>query len=654
MKDFQRLTVIAGRIVFLFISLLIVSSNHTLLAIALTEIQIDNDNRQLIAPEGKSYNWYFNGKLVENKERKFKVKKSGNYKVEIADEKGEKTIETISIVVKADGIRKIYIIGDSTVSTYNASAYPMMGWGQVLNLFFDASKIQVTNKAIGGRSSRSFWEEGRWTEVVNMLDSNDYVFIQFGHNDRDYTKPERYTDTADYKDYLRIYVNETRQKGATPVLVSPMIMNAWNGTIPRNVFTEGENNYRGAMFEVAEELDALFVDLNMKSYDLVKELGQEYAARFLHMSLDPGEYPNYPDGSTDGGTHYQEMGALEMAKLIVEGIIELEEDTTMSFLVDALVPTSSVTTAISLPDAGLITIPGTYPIGSHITLRTRLNSINSFHHWEDTLGNNVSNDNLFMFTMEDSAYYYKAIVDDCNGETGGEAGLDSCWLCSGGSAEYPPCKVIFESEDACIYTGRAQLSHIGEYDRTIVNTSIVEGSPYIEYKINASVAGTYDFVFVYLSRISGEQLSISVNGAEIFSALDLVQAEEWNLLRFQLDLDEGLNSVLINSLAAEGGIQLDLLASYSNNLSVGECNAVSTSSIQKGSKCSAFPNPFADAITIQTEGHFEYRIYNTIGVEVLQGFAEYNCSVGSGLPKGAYILHTINDSENSIQFIQKY
>jgi len=654
MKDFRRHTEIAGRIVFLFISFLIVSSNYAFSASGYTEILIDNENKQLIAPEGKSYSWYFNDILVENREQNLKVKESGRYRVEITDENGEQTTEIISVVVKAGEIRKIYIIGDSTVQTYSESYYPMMGWGQVLNLFFDESKIQIVNKAIGGRSSRSFWEEGRWTEVVNMLDSNDYVFIQFGHNDRDWTKPERYTDTAAYKDFMRIYVNETREKGATPVLVSPMIMNAWNGSVPRNVFTEGENDYRGAMLEVALELDALFVDLNMKSFDLYSELGAKYAARFLHMLLDPGEYPNYPDGSTDGGTHYQEMGALEMAKLIVEGITELEEDSTMSYLVDAMNPTTSVTTAMSLPEAGLITIPGIYPIGSHITLRTRLNSINSFHHWEDTLGNNVSNDNLFMFTMEDSAYYYKAIVDDCNGETGGEAKLDSCWLCSGGSAEYPPCKVIFESEDACVFTGRKQLSLVGEYDRTMVNTIIAEGSPYILYKIDALEAGTYDFVLIYLSKISGEQLSISVNGVETLSALDLIQEEAWNLLRFQLELDEGLNSVLINSLAAEGGIQFDMLAAYSTNLSEGECNAVSASSIDEDPKCIVFPNPFVDAFTIQVEGQFEYHLFNTIGVEVLRGFAVNICSVGSGLPKGTYILQTINELGNPTLIIQKY
>lgn len=653
MKEYRRRGVISGRIAFLLITLIIVSSNNTLFASSHTGILIDNDNRQLVAPEGKSYSWYFNDQPVENKTQRIKAKRSGLYKVEITDKKGGKTTETISVVVKADGIRKIYIIGDSTVQTYNESYYPMMGWGQVLDLFFDAGKVQITNKAIGGRSSRSFWEQGRWTEVVNMLDSNDYVFIQFGHNDRDWSEPERYTDTADYKDYLRIYVNETREKGATPVLISPMIMNAWNGSVPRNVFTEGANDYRGAMLEVAEELDALFVDLNMKSYDLIKELGPEYAAMFLHMGLEPGEYPNYPDGSTDVGTHYQEMGALQMAKLIVEGITELEEDSTMSFLVNALTPTTTIATDISLSDAGLMTIPGTYPIGSHITIKTRLNSINSFHHWEDTLGNNISGSNLYMFTMEDSAYYYKAIVDDCNGETGGEAGLDDCYICSGGSADYPPCVVIFESEDACVFTGRAQLSHVGEYDRTMVNTNIVEGSPYIEYKIDASEAGTYDFVLIYLSRISGEQLSISVNDVEVLTALDLVQADEWNLLRFQLDLEEGLNSLFITSLA-DGGIQFDMLASYSANLSEGECNAVSISNNEIGPDCFVFPNPFTDEITIQTEGQFEYNLYNTIGVEVLKGFAENNCSIGSGLQKGVYILHTKNKTGNSIQLIQKF
>lgn len=644
----------SGKIIFIFITLFTLCTYRTTSAAEPEGILIDNPNRQLVAPEGSSYRWYLNGKLIVGKERKIKVKRSGNYRVEITDENGDKTSETIDIIVKSDGIRKIYIIGDSTVQTYKESYYPMTGWGQVLQLFFDESKIKIENKAIGGRSSRSFWEEGRWDDVVTLLDSSDYVFIQFGHNDRDWSKPERYTDTAAYKEYLRIYVNETREKGATPVLVSPMIMNAWEGSTLRNVFTEGENNYRGAMLEVAEELNALFVDLNMKSYDLVKELGAEYAAMFLHMGLEPGEYPNYPDGSTDVGTHYQEMGALNMARLIIEGITELAEDSTMAYLIDAFTPTTSVATSLSIPEAGLITKPGTYPVGSHITLKTRLPYNFSFDHWEDTLTNRVSNSNLFMFNMEeDSNYYYKAIVKDCNGEINGEANIDNCLLCSGGSTAYPPCEVIFESEEACSFTGSKSLSYVGPVRRTIVNTITAEDSASIEYSIEAAAAGTYDFVLIYLSKISGEQLNISVNGEEKISPIDLVQAEEWSDLRFQLELNEGNNTILINSLATEVGIQFDFLAAYSTNLSEGQCSTVSAASIDD-SGILVYPNPFSENVTVQAEGQFEYYIYSVTGATVLNGTVEHRCDIGSELQRGMYILKIINNAGLHTQAIYKH
>ncbi|HEX2955391.1 MAG TPA: hypothetical protein VHO70_01090, partial [Chitinispirillaceae bacterium] len=81
--------------------------------------------------------------------------------------------------------------------------------------------------------------------------------------------------------------------GAIPVLVSPMNMNAWNGSNVREVFCEGANNYRGAMLNVAKELDVAFIDLEKKSVNLQKRVGQSYYAKFIHLGLDPNEYPNF-------------------------------------------------------------------------------------------------------------------------------------------------------------------------------------------------------------------------------------------------------------------------------------------------------------------------------------------------------------------------
>ena len=72
-----------------------------------------------------------------------------------------------------------------------------------------------------------------------------------------------------------------------------MVMNAWNNAGMRNVFTENGNNYRGAMAEVAKEMDCPFVDLNIQSHNLFKTTSSSYCSRFFYHSYPVGEYPNY-------------------------------------------------------------------------------------------------------------------------------------------------------------------------------------------------------------------------------------------------------------------------------------------------------------------------------------------------------------------------
>jgi len=308
-------------------------------------------------------------------------------------------VTAVAAIVRAQTTLRITIIGDSTVCNYAASKYPMTGWGQVLQLFFADGSVTVDNRAIGGRSTRSFYQEGRWAEIVPNLQTGEYVFIQFGHNDRDYTKEERYTDTTDYKEYLRKYVNESRAKGAVPVLVSPMNMNAWNGTTVRTVFREGANNYRGAMMNVAAELSVPFIDLEAKSVAHQGKVGQTYNAKYVHLGLDPGEYPNYPDGISDG-THFQEMGANLMAKFVCEGIKELEADDDVAKLAAVLKPQFNVAVAANKSNIGMITETGnSFPEGVSITLKVTPNSGETFLGWFDASGQNVSGKRIYTFTM---------------------------------------------------------------------------------------------------------------------------------------------------------------------------------------------------------------------------------------------------------------
>ncbi|MBK8807061.1 MAG: hypothetical protein IPO21_10595 [Bacteroidales bacterium] len=303
---------------------------------------------------------------------------------------------TVCVAFGEDGVlRRIHLIGDSTVSNYAESKFPMAGWGQVLHYFFDKD-IEILNHAIGGRSSRSFIEEGRWTTVKSSLQKGDFLLIQFGHNDRDFSKPERYTSVADYKTYLKQYVNEARLLGGIPVLVSPMVMNAWNNAVMRNVFTESGNDYRGAMAEVAKELDVPFVDLNMKSWNYFKNFDYEYCSRFYYNRYLAGEYPNYPDGINDG-THFQETGAIAMARFIVEGLDEIDNPYTCP-LKNYIAPQYAVQVSSNIANPGSITKTMTYPAGCPATVKVLPSTGNSFKYWAID-GKNTATSTIYRFTM---------------------------------------------------------------------------------------------------------------------------------------------------------------------------------------------------------------------------------------------------------------
>lgn len=622
-----------------------------IMATASSGIQIDNRNRHLVASHGETYQWYLNGRLLPgHKQQSIEVNKSGEYLVEITDEYGDQVTEVIRVAVLQGVIHRVFIIGDSTVATYSDSKYPQKGWGQIFQLFFNKSQIEVINKSIGGRSSRSFYQEGRWTEVVNSLSAGDYVFIQFGHNDRDWTKPERYTDTADYKYYLRIYVNETRAKGAVPVLVSPMIMHAYRGTTLRNVFTENENDYRGSMLQVAGELDVPFVDLNMKSHRKILEVGQEYASYFLYLGLLPGEYPNFPDGSSDG-THFQEMGALEMGKLIIDGIEELEADTNIAKLISALVPMYDLKVEMNIPDAGLQTISGKYPAGAQVTVKTRLKSGYSFYQWEDDSMYLFSEKNLTIFTMQPQNYSLKALVKDCNETIGGYAVLDNCGICTGGTTENLKCTNTFQSEKACEYTGTIESRLINGINRTFINTGSFD-SPYVLHTIYASSTDNYQFALICSAPDSNQKLDVYVNDEKAISNMEIEKSEDWKAVKFELNLEQGTNDVKLNSLSADGGLLFDQLSCYSGNLSSGMCKTTTfrESGLQE---IIIYPNPFKTGMQISGTENLQYQIYDMMGIMVEKGICKNGCNIGNNLQKGLYMLFAINESFRYTQVIQK-
>lgn len=276
----------------------------------------------------------------------------------------------------AQAIPTVYTVGDSTVQTWASGYYPKAGWGQVLPKFFDLSKVNVVNKAVGGTSSKSFYNY-YWTGVKNSLVAGDYVFVQFGINDRA-TDEERHTDAATtFKDYLRRYVNETKARGANPVIVATLRRNAWNSD--GVTVYDAYHGYPIAAREVAAELNVPCVDLDGKCRTLMQSLGQNYTTYYWYMNMASGEWSNYPSGQADN-VHFQEAGAIEMAKLVTDAIRE-STFTSMRNLVPALRPTYTITFERSNPSAGMITRTQVLPQGLTITALARPNSGYSFLNW---------------------------------------------------------------------------------------------------------------------------------------------------------------------------------------------------------------------------------------------------------------------------------
>ncbi|PWK26067.1 lysophospholipase L1-like esterase [Maribacter polysiphoniae] len=214
----------------------------------------------------------------------------------------------------------IYCIGDSTMANKdNPNENPERGWAQVLPLFF-TKEVKIDNRAVNGRSSKSFINEKRWDSVCKVLKPNDYVFIQFGHNDQKIKDSTRYTNphTA-YRYNLIRFVKETREKGAIPILFSSIARRNFNefGTL---VDTHGE--YPMEVRLVAQELKVPFVDLQYLTEELEISYGPE-GSKKLHLHFKPGEHPYYPNGKEDN-THLSKKGALLVSGLVIDELISLE------------------------------------------------------------------------------------------------------------------------------------------------------------------------------------------------------------------------------------------------------------------------------------------------------------------------------------------
>jgi rhamnogalacturonan acetylesterase len=199
----------------------------------------------------------------------------------------------------------LFIVGDST-----ARNQADLGWGDHFAQYFDTTKINIANRAMAGRSSRSYYNEGRWANVLAEMKPGDYVLLQMGHNDggdlggakprgtikglgdesQDVTLPDGHHELVHtYGWYMRKYITDTRAKKATPILLSLTTRNIWkDGNIERDM------GYDAEIKQLAKDMNVLYADMGTVEADRLQALGPEKTAALFpidhtHTSAEGAE-----------------------------------------------------------------------------------------------------------------------------------------------------------------------------------------------------------------------------------------------------------------------------------------------------------------------------------------------------------------------------
>ncbi len=238
----------------------------------------------------------------------------------------------------------IYLVSDSTVQSYTDYYAPQTGWGEVLCEYFGASDYKKTakdcansvrhesqvyetehviveNRALGGRSSASFIQEGLLDDVLEDVKPGDYLFVQFGHNDNTPSRPNRYVAPADFGKWIQTYVNGAIQRGVTPVLVTPVARYDYSTNSDGSLksFNSGFAKYGAVMKEISKEQNIPLIDLTARTIAVCNKYGIE-GSKTLFLHVAAGVYEGqYKNGATDN-THLQVLGAREFSKCVAQGL----------------------------------------------------------------------------------------------------------------------------------------------------------------------------------------------------------------------------------------------------------------------------------------------------------------------------------------------
>ena len=321
----------------------------------------------------------------------------------------------------------IYMCGDSTMQDWAEGYYPKQGQGQDFHFWFDTTKAAVVNRGQGGMSLGGGGKDKKGNTAVGYYDmffkkgcsagnciaeklqAGDYVVVQFGINDVNYSTEEFFASN------MKKLVSDVRAKGAYPIIMSPIRRKYYDSP------TQIHNSYRGYPAlnqKLSEELNVPFIDMSEMVANYMISVGERYAEQYVFNYASKSEYSNLGSDQTDA-VHLQMNGANAFGRIITEQM-RAHKDPVVKKLGDYMAPMYQVNVKVSPEGAAEATsINAYYPKGMTVMLKTIPKSGKKFLGWYDGKGNkvgapsrsNVKSPYIHTFVMGDAATQYTAVYE---------------------------------------------------------------------------------------------------------------------------------------------------------------------------------------------------------------------------------------------------
>lgn len=221
---------------------------------------------------------------------------------------------SIRIEPAASDVTTLWLCGNSTVVDQDYE--PWASWGQMIPRWFDDG-VAIANYAESGETAASFIGENRLKKILTLMKHGDYVFVEFGHNDQKQKGPGIGAFYS-FATTLKQFIDEVRQRGGNIIFVTPTQRRSFNH---KEKIEETHGDYPDAMREVARREGVQVIEVHDMTRTFFETLGVEGSKNAL-VHYAAHTFPSQNAALADN-THFNPYGAYEVAKMVVEGIREL-------------------------------------------------------------------------------------------------------------------------------------------------------------------------------------------------------------------------------------------------------------------------------------------------------------------------------------------